>query len=135
MAEIDISTLPPEVANYIKTLQNKIEKQEILIKNMNEMLTKNRKAMFGKSGEQLKYVDGSEQLSFFNEAETEYNGGAVEPKEETIVAAHTRKAKRTKEELTENLPHTEVIIELENKNCAECGSELVVIGKENSEVS
>ena len=131
MAEINFDGMSQEeLIACIKTLQNKIEKQEVIIKNMNEMLTKNRKAMFGKSGEQLKYMDGAEQLSFFNEAETEYNGGAVEPKEETIVAAHTRKANRTKEEFTENLPHKEVIIELENKSCSECGSELVVIGKE-----
>ena len=131
MAEIKLESMSQEeLIACIKTLQTKIEKQEVIIKNMNEMLTKNRKAMFGKSGEQLKYIDGSEQLSFFNEAETEYNAGAVEPKEETVVAAHTRKAKRTKEELTENLPHKEVVIELEDKSCAECGSELVVIGKE-----
>ena len=131
MAEINFDGMSQEeLIACIKTLQNKIEKQEVIIKNMNEMLTKNRKAMFGKSGEQLKYIDGAEQLSLFNEAEAEYNGGAVEPKEETIVAAHSRKAKRTKEELTENLEHREVIIELEDKKCKECGSELVVIGKE-----
>ena len=52
---------------------------------MNEMLVKGRKMMFGKSSEQLKYIDGSEQLNLFNEAEQEYNGGITEPTEETIV--------------------------------------------------
>lgn len=131
MAEINLDRMSQkELIDYIKTLQAKVEKQEVIIRNMNEMLTKNRKAMFGKSGEQIKYMDGAEQLNFFNEAETEYNGGAVEPTKETIVKEHTRKEKRTKEELAENLPHQEVIIELKDKNCAKCGSELVVIGKE-----
>ena len=61
--------------------------------------------MFGKSSEQLKYMDGAEQLSIFNEAEQEYSAGAAEPTNETLVASHTRKAKRTKEQLTENLEH------------------------------
>lgn len=130
MSEINFDNLPAQVVDYIKALQTKVEKQEMLIKNLNEMLTKNKKAMFGKSGEQIKYMDGAEQLSLFNEAEQEYNGGAVEPTKETIVKEHIRKEKRTKEELTENLPHKEVVIELEDKNCGKCGSELVVIGKE-----
>ena len=131
MAEINLDNLTyEELIAYIKTLQSKVEKQEMLIKNMNEMLTKNRKAMFGKTGEQIKYMDGAEQLSLFNEAEQEYNGGAAEPTKETIVKEHIRKEKRTKEELTENLPHKEVVIELEDKNCKTCGAELVVIGKE-----
>ena len=109
-----------------------VQKQDVIIHNMNEMLVKGRKMMFGKSSEQLKYIDGSEQLNLFNEAEQEYNGGITEPTEETIVKEHTRKAKRTKEELTANLEHREVIIELEEekKKCEICGTELTVIGKE-----
>jgi len=153
MAEIDIASLPPELAEYIKSLKQEVttleeksqslekentslkktlEKQSVFIQNMNEMLVKNKKAMFGKSSEQLKYIDGSEQISIFNEAEKEYDGGAVEPTEQTIVEAHNRKPKRTKEELTAGLKHYEVICELndEEKLCKACGTELVVIGKE-----
>ena len=99
---------------------------------MNEMLAKGRRMMFGRSSEQLRYVEGYDQLSFFNEAETESDASAPEPKEDILVPAHTRKAKRTKEELTENLPHKEVVVEFEgeDKKCDICGAELVCIGKE-----
>lgn len=111
-------------------LKNRNDSLELLVHNMNEMLTKGRKMMFGKSSEKLCYVEG--QLSFFNEAEAESNASAPEPKEDILIPAHTRKAKRTKEELAENLPHKEVIIEFEgeDKKCDLCGAELVCIGKE-----
>lgn len=113
-------------------LQNRNDSLELLVHNMNEMLTKGRKMMFGRSSEQLRYVEGYDQLSFFNEAETESDASAPEPKEDILVPAHTRKAKRTKEELTENLPHKEVVVEFEgeDKKCDICGAELVCIGKE-----
>lgn len=94
------------------------------------MIVKSQKKMFGKSSEQLKYMDGAEQLSIFNEAEQEYSAGAAEPTKETLVASHTRKAKRTKEELAENLEHREMICDIEDKHCPDCGAELVCIGKE-----
>lgn len=121
-----------EFRDKIEHLKNRNDSLELLVHNMNEMLTKGRKMMFGRSSEQLRYVEGYEQLSFFNEAETEANTAAPEPKEDILVPAHTRKAKRTKEELTENLPHKEVIIEFEgeDKKCDLCGAELVCIGKE-----
>ena len=110
-------------------MKNRNDSVELLVHNMNEMLTKGRKMMFGKSSEKLCYVEG--QLSFFNEAEAESNASAPEPKEDILIPAHTRKAKRTKEELTEALPHKEVIIEFEGeaKKCDLCGAELVCIGK------
>jgi len=46
MAEINfVGMSQEELIACIKTLQNKIEKQEVIIKNMNKMLTKNRKAI------------------------------------------------------------------------------------------
>ncbi len=86
--------------------------------------------MFGKSSEQIRYIYDSEQLSFFNEAEQEYSACAPEPTKETLVASHTKKAKRTKAEITENLEHKEIICDLEDKHCPECGEELICIGKE-----
>lgn len=49
-------------------LKNKVEQQDVRISNLTEMLIKSQKKMFGKSSEQTKYIDGSEQLSLFNEA-------------------------------------------------------------------
>ena len=133
MAEIDLSSLTPELAAYIRALEEKIAAQQIQLNNLYEMLVKARRQTFGQSSEQSKYLGGVEQLSFFNEAEKEFNSGAPEPTEQTIqVAGHTRKEKRTKEELTESLPHYEVNCTLEgpDKDCGVCGTELVCIGKE-----
>ena len=113
-------------------LHEENKKLELVANNLSEMLAKSRKMMFGRSSEQIKNMYGHEQLSFFNEAEQEYNSGAPEPKEETIVQAYKRKPKRTKAEITENLEHKEEIIDLpeDEKKCNICGTELVCIGKE-----
>lgn len=114
-------------------LEQTVAKQQLQLQNLSEMLVNGRRHTFGQSSEQSKYLDGAQQLSFFNEAEKEYNSGAAEPTEKTIlVPEHTRKEKRTKEELTENLPHYEVNCTLEggDKLCELCGEELTVIGKE-----
>lgn len=130
-----IAELQTEKAAFkkqIEALKRQNEKLENLVHNLNEMLTKSRKMMFGKSSEQYKNLPCGEQISFFNEAEEETNSHAEEPKPETLVSAHTRKPKSTKAELTENLPHKEVVVDLKDdeKNCKICNSELVCIGKE-----
>lgn len=121
-----------EFQKKIDQLKSRNDSLELLVYNLNEMLIKGRKMMFGRSSEQLRYVEGYEQLSFFNEAEAESDASAPEPKEDILIPAHTRKAKRSKEELTENLPHKEVVVEFdgEDKKCDICGAELVCIGKE-----
>ena len=140
MAEIDLNLLSSELAAYIrtleeknKTLEQKIVKQQVQMQNLYEMLVNTRKHTFGQSSEQSKYLSDADQMNFFNEAEKEFNSGAAEPTEQTIrVAEHTRKDKRTKEELTESLPHYEIdcTLEGEDKICDICGAELVCIGKE-----
>lgn len=113
-------------------LKNKVTKLDLANNNLYEMLIKSKKMMFGQSRENINSIYGSEQFNLFNEAEKEYNSGADEPTEETLVKAHTRKPKRTQAEITENLPHKEVVIDLEDdeKTCDICKSELVCIGKE-----
>ncbi len=127
---VDMKNLSPEVAEYIKALENENQKLKQQNANLTELIIKNQKKMFGKSSEQIQYIDGSEQLSLFNEAEQEYSASAVEPTRETLVKAHPRKAKRTKAEITANLKHVEQFCDLEDKHCPECGEELVCIGKE-----
>lgn len=121
-----------QLQTEITQLNDKNKKLELLANNLSEMLVKSRKMMFGRTSEQIKNICGYEQLSFFNEAEQEYNSGAPEPKEDTVVQSYKRKPKRTKAEITENLEHKEEIIDLpENeKKCNICGTELVCIGKE-----
>ena len=128
----DLQSKNDEYREKIDKLKSRNDSLELLVHNMNEMLIKGRKMMFGRSSERLRYAEGYEQLSFFNDAETESDSSAPEPKEDILVPAHKSKARRTKEELTENLPHKEVIVECEgeDKKCDICGAELVCIGKE-----
>ena len=78
MDSIEFENLSPEVLNYINALQkenadlkDKVQKQDIRISNLTEMLVNAQKKIFCKSSEQAQYIDGSEQLSLFNEAEKE----------------------------------------------------------------
>ena len=129
----DTKNLPPEVAAYIRSLEQKnqqLEKQLVKMQSLNEQLVKMRKRMFGQSSEQIQYVD-ARQLDFFNEAEVCSDASAPEPGKTTPVKAHARKAKRTKEELTEGLEHKKVVCELPEQEqiCAKCGSAMVRIGE------
>lgn len=129
MSNNEIKNLDDALA-IIQALRDENEKLKQQNANLTELIVKSQKKMFGKSSEQLQYIDGSKQLSIFNEAEQEYSAGAAEPTKETLVTSHTRKSKRTKAELTENLEHREMICDIEDKNCPDCGAELVCIGKE-----
>ena len=117
--------------NEITELKATVNKQNIMLSNLNEMLVKGRKAMFGKSSEQLGNIEGSEQLSLFNEAEQEYSASAAEPSIETVmVKSHPRKKRLSREELPDSVEHKKVVIDLDDKNCPECGEEMVCIGEE-----
>ena len=101
-----------------------------MLSNLNEMLVKGRKAMFGKSSEQLSNIDGSEQLSLFNEAEQESSAKAEEPTVETVtVNSHQRKKRLSREELPDSVEHQKIVIGLDDKKCPECGEKMVCIGE------
>ena len=107
-------------------LKATVDKQNIMLSNLNEMLVKGRKAMFGKSSEQLSNIDGAEQLSLFNEAEQEYSAKAEEPTIETVnVKSHPRRKRLSREELPDSVEHKEFVIDLDDKNYPECGEEFV----------
>lgn len=130
---LDTQNLPPEVEAYIRSLEEKnqqLEKQLVKMQSLNEQLVRMRKRMFGQSSEQIQYVD-AQQLDFFNEAEVCSDASAPEPGKTTPVKAHARKAKRTREELTEGLEHKKVVFELPEKEqiCARCGNSMVRIGE------
>lgn len=144
---LDTQNLPPEVAAYIRSLEQEkqrleqrkqqleqekqlLEKQLVKLQSLNEQLVQMRKRMFGQSSEQIQYVD-AQQLDFFNEAEACSDASAPEPGKTTPVKAHARKAKRTKEKLTEGLEHKKVVCELPEQEqiCAKCGSTMVRIGE------
>lgn len=127
MRKIDLTGVSPEINEYITSLEKRVE-------NLTEMLAKLQKAVYGQSSEKTRYVMGEEpeQISLFNEAEKSANSEAPEPKPETVVAGHVRKAKRTKEELAADLPVVEVVCDLpeEEQICNICDGELRYMGKE-----
>ena len=118
-----------ELQNENSELKTKVEKQELQISNLTEMLVNSRKKMFGKSSEKSKYFNDA-QMSLFDEAEVCADESAPEPDKETFIAAHKRRKKRTKAELTENLTHIKQVCDLDKKECEICGGELTCIGEE-----
>ena len=98
---LDTKNLPPEVAAYIRSLEQEkqrleqrkqqleqekqlLEKQLVKLQSLNEQLVQMRKRMFGQSSEQIQYVD-AQQLDFFNEAEACSDASAPEPGKTTPV--------------------------------------------------
>jgi len=124
MEKMILEGLPPQVIEYIESLKARIE-------NLTELLILAQKARFGSSSEKARYVlsEGYEQDTLFNEAEVLAQEEEPEP---VTVEQHTRKPKRTKEELAKDLPVVEVIIDIpeDERVCDICEGELEVIGKE-----
>ena len=58
-----------ELQNEVLNLKTKVEKQELQISNLTEMLVNSRKKIFGRSSEKSKFFDDA-QLTLINEAET-----------------------------------------------------------------
>ena len=115
----------------IDGLESKLDKVQAQVDRLTELLILAQKARFGSSSEQAKYVlsDGFEQESLFNEAEVCANEDEPEP---VVVEQHTRKPKRTKEELANSLPVVEEVIDIPEgeRTCDICEGELHAIGKE-----
>ena len=88
-----------------------------------------KKAVFGPKSERkvLQNSENPEQLSLFNEAETE---ARREESEEVTVPAHKRKKKRSRAEILKDLPTEEVIHKVKDTTCDKCGGEMKTVGKE-----
>ena len=124
-----------QLQQHAEQLQRKDER----IGELEQMLLNMQRARFGQQSEKRKYVldDGAEQLSMFGEEEADNKAqektGRESPGDngEIAVSAHTRKPKRTLEELCRNLPVEERIIDLpEEEKVNANGKPLVCIGVE-----
>ena len=131
MEKTVLEGLPAPAIEYIGALESRLEKQQAQIDRLTELLLLAQKARFGSSSEKAKYVlaDEYEQETLFNEAEVFANEDEPEP---VIVGQHTRKPKRTKEELAKDLPVVEVIIDIpeDQRVCNICEGSLRAIGRE-----
>ena len=116
---------------YISGLENKVDKMQNQINLLTELLIKANKDKFGPSSEKMKYILSDEflQETLFNEAEAFADENAPGP---VIVEKHTRRPKRTKEELAKDLPVEEVIHDLpeDRRFCDICDTALREIGRE-----
>lgn len=133
MKKVDLTGLSPEVTEYITRLETQVESQKVRIDRLTDILAKLQKTMYGQSSEKKKYVLGENdnQMTIFNEAEAKSNSSAPEPTK-VSVAGHSRKAKRTKEELAQDVPVVEIVCDLaeDQLTCQECGADMRVLGKE-----
>jgi len=97
----EIGAILQEMQRDISVLQGQLKERDAEIQRLTQMLLNAQWTRFGQRSEKRAYVldDGSEQLSLFDEAEQEAGEGTPEPEIGTFAPAHTRKKKRTKEEL------------------------------------
>lgn len=120
-----------ELEHENSMLRAEIDDLKLKLEHMNEILVNMQRARFGQSSEKQKYVS-PDQLSVFNEAETEQDPKAPEPDEKTIIVPeHKRKPKRSLEDKIKELPSEDVILELpeEEAVCGHCGKPLRKMGK------
>ena len=90
-----------------------------------------KRMTFGQKSEKTKTVNtDAEQISLFNEAEQEQSTSEREEEKSIVVTGHSRKKKRTRDEIFKELPVEEVIHEAGVEVCPECGAEMKEIGKE-----
>ena len=131
-----ISSLQATVDRLTATIE---EKDRIIAEKIEIILNQNR-TRFGQSSEKRAYVLCDGQLSLFEQAGdgvTEKNPeeASSAEKREVPVSAHTRKPKRTMEELCANVPEETVIVDLpqEQKFTAD-GRPLKCIGTDDVRV-
>lgn len=133
--EAQISALKKQLKNIAQESKKKEEKltSEINIlkeenNNLMNLLKLSKKKMFGASAEKVAQAYG--QISLFNEAEQERTVLTPEPKiEEVVIPEHTRKKKRSYDEIYKDLPVEEVVYDIpeEAKNCSKCGEPLTFL--------
>ena len=115
-----------------EALKKEVARLREKLERMNELLLNAQRARFGQSSEKQTYVmQNGRQLGLFNEAEAAQVPKEPEPTEETLVKTHTRKPKRTIDELTEGLPVEKVLLDLPEAEqvCDACGAQLKKIGE------
>ena len=121
----------------IERLGAKLEKAEKEYLRLHENFEKLRKMLFGRSSEKTRFIEDASQLSFlsrvFNEVEAFATQAGKEEASEIEVPGHTRKKKRSREELLEHLPVFEVLYDTDEADrvCGACGGDTRYLGKEH----
>ena len=113
-------TIPKEafdaLMEQISTLQATVERLTAIIDEKNQIILNQNRARFGQRSEKRTYLLCDGQLSFFEQVGdgiTQKVPDEAETQQKMVcVAAHTRKPKRTMEELCANIPEEEVLVDL-----------------------
>ena len=115
----------------IASLRGTVEECNATISSLREQVEYLTRKLFGTSSERSKAVAG--QLNLFDEAEQEAQLPEEEAATEAVVKEHARRAKRTNDEAFKGVPSRDEVISLSDgqRRCADCGSEMEVIGKES----
>jgi hypothetical protein len=105
------------LTQQISTLQATVDRLTALLEEKNQIILNQNRARFGQSSEKRSYVLSDGQLSLFDQAGDGITEKVPEEvtaaaKEDVRVAGHTRRPKRTMEELAANLPEEPVILDL-----------------------
>ena len=102
----------------IDTLREQSRQKDEEIERLRQIILNLQRAQFGQRSEKRTYVldDGTQQLSMFDTPEKPEETPAPEPSQnpekEIRVSGHSRKKKRTLEELCASLPVEERIVDL-----------------------
>ena len=130
MKRPDCTGINPDVAEYITSLEGRIE-------DITQMLQNLQRLYFGRKSEKIRihaFEDGAEQLSIFSQETVVSTPQPTVAEPETVeVSGHKRKKKRTQEEIIADLPvvYHEHTIPQDQLRCPRCGNEkLARIGKE-----
>ncbi len=123
----DIKQLQDLVVSLAKKVDDLESELRLFKKQRFQSQSEKAKALFDETG--LKQID-----LFSDELEAALKDLSLEPEEDTEieVKSHIRKP-RKKRDLDESLPKVEVIHDLEDKTCDQCGKEMPCIGEESIE--
>ena len=121
----------------IDSLREQSRQKDEEIERLRQIILNLQRAQFGQRSEKRTYVldDGNQQLSLFDTPEKSDEKSNPEPSQnpekEICVSGHSRKKKRTLEELCATLPVEERIVDLPDEEKANAnGQALVCIGQE-----
>lgn len=121
----------------MNTLREQSRQKDEEIERLRQIILNLQRAQFGQHSEKRTYVldDGNQQLSLFDTPEKSEEKSNPEPSQnpekEICVSGHSRKKKRTLEELCATLPVEERIVDLpDNEKVNPNGHALTCIGQE-----
>lgn len=112
----------------IEKLEEQNKEQKVEIDRLGELFKQAQERLFGKRSERI-IVEAAGQLSFFDGIVCENEIIIEQPEKTQPVAAHTRRKKRTFEEIYSSLPSEVIPYALtdEEKVCTRCGGDMYML--------